>query len=370
MRRTSLACLFSLAISASTLFAQNFESPFPLFDGTIRVPVGNHGSTTVEIVNQTQLKTIDGYGPRSEENTLDLTNGILQLTTVDFIPRETKQTTRLLPADQGGAYLPYRKQLQAMIGDLTWVTQNLHFLGEVEQKQRQPQMAAVLQYLNTFLAQADAKAPDSINVNPLPRDLRRGIPHSISVEYLARDDRDLLLEVFDGQWSYLEGTRVRVPAGHKTVDVLLTIPANAPMNQPGFITAKLVPVDGEWSDYVAEVKQSVTFKKTQMITSASASYINFNSPRVGFYINYYCAQGCDVRVDIFDAQGQWLATQTVPANAPYTANAEQFSSLYVEAPVALLPAGQSYTYYAKILPQGGTWDQYFDEISGTFITSN
>ena len=362
--------LFALSLSNSSLFGATLEKPFPFFEGQVRVPVGNHGSASVEILDQRLLKSTDGYGPHTEEITLDWSSGSIELTRVDYTPNKTIKTSHFLPAEQGGAYLPYRKQLQAMVGDLTWIHQNLNYLNEATQELRKPEMAAVLEYLKELLAQSDARAPESVALNPLPRDLRRGIRHSISVEFLAHDDRDLLLEVFDAEWRYLEGTRVRLSAAHKTVDVALTIPANAPLDQPGFIVAKLVPVDGVWSEMLAEVKQPASFKKTRMITGSNASYIGFDSPRVAFYTNFYCAEGCAVRVDIFDAQGQWLMSQSVPANPPYASNSEQFTSLYVDAATSLFAADQVYTYYVKILPQAGNWDQYYDEVRGTFKIGN
>lgn len=369
MVRTKLAFLLSLLISSSSLMGTSRDA-FPLFEGKVRVPVGNHGSTSVEVLDQRLLKTTDGYGPHSEEIVLDLQSGRIDLTTVDYAPNEVRKTSSFLPADQGGAYLPYRKQLDAMIGDLTWINQNLYYLSEENQNIRKPEMAAVLGYLKELLAKSDAMAPESIALNLLPRDLRRSIRQSFSVEYLAREERDLLLEIFDARWGYLEGTRVRVKAGHQTVDVALTIPEQAPLDQPGFIAAKLVPVDGNWPDMLAETKQTASFKKTRMITSTSASYIGFSGPRVAFYNNFYCPDNCDVRVDIFNANGKWLTSEVVPANAPYAPNAEQFTSIYVNAPASLLPAGQVYSYYVKILPKGASWNQYYDEMRGTFTIAN
>ncbi len=371
MVRTQLILLLSLLISSSSLMGTVRDS-FPFFEGKVRVPVGNHGSTSVEVLDQRFLKTTDGYGPHNEEIVLDLETGRIELITLDYTPSESKKTSSFLPAEQGGAYLPYRKQLDAMVSDLTWINQNLYYLSEELQKSRKPEMASVLSYLKDRLASADANAPESVALNTLPRDLRRSvepdfiIEHVINVEYLAREKRDLLLEVYDSKWGYLKGTRVQVEAGHQTVGVKISIPENAPLDQAGIITARLVPVQGEAEAMLAEAKVTASFKKTRLITSTSASYIGFNSPRLAFYSNFYCPDNCDIRVDIFSAKGQWLTSAVVPANAPYAKNAEQFTSVYVDAPAAVLPAGQVYTYYVKILPQGANWDQFYDEMRGTF----
>jgi hypothetical protein len=367
MIRTQLACLFSLLLSTSSLVA----APFPFFEGKVHVPRGNHGSTSVEVLEQRFLKTTDGYGPHSEEIILDLHSGRIELTTVDYTPNETRKTTILEPAEQGGAYLPYRRQLTAMIGDVTWAQQNIAYLGEEAQKARKPEMTAVLEYLQDLRETSDDNAPDSVALTWLPRDLRRGVNYTISVEYFARADRELLVEAIAGQASWKNPTRVPVQKGYQIVDAVITIPADAHLDAMGSIGTALAAVGADLSDQkLAESHQPVAFKKTQMIVSSSASFIPYNNPRVSFYPTFYCPQNCEVRVDIFNAAGQWITSATAAAEAPYVPNAEQFTQVLVNAPASLLPPGQDYTYYVKILPKGGTWDQYYDQMRGSFRISN
>jgi hypothetical protein len=368
MIRTRLACLLSLLISTSSLVA----APFPFFEGKVHVPFSNHGSRSVEVLDQRFLKTTDNGNPHSEEIILDLQTGRIELTTVDYTPNETKKTTSYEPADQGGAYLPYRRQLTAMIGDVAGVQQNLAYLGEEVQKARKPEMAAVLEYLKDLRKTADDNAPDSVALTWIPRDLRRGVDYTITVEYYARSDRELLLEVFTAQWSLLQEKEMRVPVkeGYHSVDVVITIPQEAPLDASGFIGTKLVPVGAGASDKLADSYQPASFKKTRMIVSSSASFIPFGNPRVSVYTNFYCPKNCELRVDIFNAAGQWITSATTPAKDPYAPNIEQFTQVDVDAPASLLPRGQDYTYYVKILPQGGTWDQYYDEMRGSFSIGN
>jgi len=367
MIRTRLACLLSLLISTSSLAA----APFPYFEGKVHVPFSNHGSLSVEVLDQRFLKTTDSGSPHSEEIILDLQSGRIELTTVDYTPNETKKTTSYEPADQGGAYLPYRRQLTAMIGDVAGVQQNLAYLGEEVQKARNPEMAAVLTYLKDFRETSDDNAPDSVALTWLPRDLRRDVAYTIKVEYFARLDRELLLKVFTGKPSWNEPTRVPVQKGYQIVDVVITIPQDAPLDAAGSIGTALVPVGADSSHpKLAESYLPATFKKTLMIVSSSASFIPFNNPSVKVYPTFYCPENCEVRVDIFNAAGQWITSATTSAKEPYAPNVEQFVQVSVNAPASLLPRGQDYTYYVKILPQGGTWDQYYDQIRGSFTITN
>jgi hypothetical protein len=367
MIRTQLACLLSLLLSTSSLVA----APFPFFEGKVHVPFGNHGSISVEVLDQRFLKTTDSGNPHSEEIILDLQTGRIELNTVDYTPNETRKTTILEPADQGGAYLPYRRQLTAMIGDVTWAQQNLAYLGEELQKARKPEMTAVLEYLKDFRETSDDNAPDSVALNWLPRDLRRGVSYTISVEYLARANRELLVEFSAGQWASEKKEEALVPVGegYQTVDVVITIPETAPVNTAGLISTKLLPVGADASDKLAESYLPAVFKKALMIVSSSASFIPFNSS-VAVYTNFYCPENCEIRVDIFNAAGQWITSATAPAEKPFVTHAEQFTRVLVNAPASLLPAGQDYTYYVKILPQGGTWDQYYDQMGGSFRIGN
>jgi hypothetical protein len=233
-------------------------------------------------------------------------------------------------------------------------------------------MAAVLEYLKDLRKTADDNAPDSVALTWIPRDLRRGVDYTITVEYYARSDRELLLEVFTAQWSLLQEKEMRVPVkeGYHSVDVVITIPQEAPLDASGFIGTKLVPVGAGASDKLADSYQPASFKKTRMIVSSSASFIPFGNPRVSVYTNFYCPKNCELRVDIFNAAGQWITSATTPAKDPYAPNIEQFTQVDVDAPASLLPRGQDYTYYVKILPQGGTWDQYYDEMRGSFSIGN
>lgn len=373
MIRTQLASLLSLLISSSSLMA----APFPFFEGKVHVPFSNHGSLSVEVLDQRFLKTTDNGSPHSEEIILDLQTGRIELTTVDYTPNETKKTTSYEPADQGGAYLPYRRQLTAMIGDVAGVQQNLAYLGEEVQKARKPEMTAVLEYLEDFRKASDKSAPDSVALTWLPRDLRRDVAYTITVEYLARSNRKLLVEVFTGQQSWNKPISVPVQEGYQNVDVVITIPKEAPLDVAGSIGTALVSVDADTSaeqvatlDKLAESYQPATFKKTRMIVSSSASFIPFNNPRVKVYPTFYCPENCEVRVDIFNAAGQWITGASTPVEKSSNPFAEQFTPVSVDAPASLLPPGQDYTYYVKILPQGGTWDQYYDQMRGSFRIGN
>jgi hypothetical protein len=364
MKRTQLTCLLSLLISTSSLMA----APFPFFEGKVHVPFSNHGSLSVEVLDQRFLKTTDNGNPRSEEIILDLETGRIELTTVDYTPNETKKTTSLEPVDQGGAYLPYRRQLTALIGDVAGVQQNLAYLGEEVQNARKPEIAAVLDYLKDLRKTSDDGAPDSVALNWLPRDLRRGVPYTISVEYYARADRELTVEAFGGKTSSANSAKVQVPKGYQNVDVVIAIPQDAPLDAAGFIGAALIPVGGNAADKLAESYKATSFKKTLMIVSTSASFTSFNNPRVLVYTNFFCPENCEVRVDIFTAAGQWITSGSAPADKPYTPHAEQFTQVTV--PASQLPTGQNYTYFVKILPLGGTWDQYYDQMSGSFRIGN
>jgi hypothetical protein len=365
MKRTQLAFLLSLFISTPSLVA----APFPFFEGKVQVPFSNHGSLSVEVLDQRFLKTTDNGNPRSEEIILDLQTGRIELTTVDYTPNETQKTTSYESADQGGAYLPYRRQLTALIGDVAGVQQNLAYLGEEIQNARKPEIAAVLEYLRDYRETSDKSAPDSVALTWVPRDLRRGVPYSITVEYLARADSQLLAEFFKGQPTWSKPTSVAAKAGYQIANVVVTVPDDAPVDGAGSIGVALASA-GASDPKLAEYYQPASFKKTRMIVSTSASFIAFNKPRVLFYSNFFCPQNCEVRVDIFNAAGQWITSASVPAEAPYALNSEQFTQVAVNAPASLLPAGQDYTYFVKILPLGGTWDQYYDQMRGSFRIGN
>lgn len=367
MKRTQLACLLSLLISTSSLVA----APFPYFAGKVHVPFSNHGSLSVEVLDQRYLKTTDNGNPHSEEIILDLETGRIELTTVDYTPNETKKTTSYEPVDQGGAYLPYRRQLTALIGDVAGVQQNLAYLGEDIQNTRKPEIAAVLEYLKEYRKASDQSAPDSIALSWVPRDLRLGMEYTVSVEYFARTDRQLLAKAFNGEADWKKAANVPVKEGYGNVNIVVTIPQNASLDAAaGSIGVALAPVGDEAMDRLVESIQPATFKKPLMIVSTSASFIPFNTPRVKFFSNFFCPQNCEVRVDIFNSAGQWLTSASAPATDPYSANAEQFTELTVNAPASLLPRGQDYTYFVKILPLGGTWDQYYDQMRGSFKISN
>lgn len=365
MIRTQLACLLSLLISSSSLVA----APFPFFQGKVQVPFSNHGSLSVEVLDQRFLKTTDNGNPHSEEIILDLETGRIELTTVDYTPNETKKTTSFESIDQGGAYLPYRRQLTAMIGDVAGVQQNLAYRGEEVKKARDPEMTAVQEYLKAMRQAADDNAPDSVAVSWIPRDLRRGVSYAITVEYLARADRQLLAKAFGGQPSWNDATVVPVSKGYQTQDIVITIPDDVPLDAAGSIGAALLPVGANASDdKLAESYQTTGFKKTLLIVSTSASFLPFNNPRVAFYTNFFCPQNCEVRVDIFNSAGQWITSASAAAEAPTVSDAEQFTKIVV--PASQLPAGQEYAYFVKILPQGGTWDQYYDQMRGSFTIRN
>jgi hypothetical protein len=366
MKRTQLACLLSLLISTSSLVA----APFPFFAGKVHVPFSNHGSLSVEVLDQRYLKTTDNGNPHSEEIVLDLQTGRIELTTVDYTPNETKKTTSYEPADQGGAYLPYRRQLTALIGDVAGVEQNLAYLGEDIQNVRKPEIAAVLEYLKEYRKTSDNSAPDSIALSWVPRDLRLGVDYTVSVEYFARTNAQLLATAFSGVADWKKATSVPVKEGYGTVDVVVTIPQNAPLDALGSIGVALAPLGAEVTDRLVESIQPASFKKPLMIVSTSASFIPFNTPRVKVYSNFFCPQNCEVRVDIFNAAGQWITSASARADEPYSKDAEQFKEVTVEAPAALLPRGQDYTYFVKILPFGGSWDQYYDQMRGSFKIAN
>lgn len=367
MKRTQLAFLLSLLISTPSLVA----APFPFFEGKVQVPFSNHGSLSVEVLDQRFLKTTDNGNPRSEEIILDLETGRIELTTVDYTPHETKKTTSYETADQGGAYLPYRRQLTALIGDVAGVQQHLAYLGEEIQNARKPEIAAVLEYLKKYRETSDDNAPDSVALTWVPRDLRRGVNATITVEYLARTDSQLFAEVFSSQPAWNKPTSVSAKKGYQSANVVVTVPHDAPLDVAGSIGVALASAGAGPSDSkLAEFYQPASFKKTHMIVSTSASFIPFNKPRVLFYNNFFCPQNCEVRVDIFNAAGQWMTSASVPADAPYAPNMEQFTQVAVNAPASVLPAGQDYTYFVKILPLGGTWDQYYDQMRGSFRIGN
>lgn len=366
MKCTQLACLLSLLISTSSLVA----SPFPFFEGKVQVPFSNHGSLSVEVLDQRFLKTTDNGNPHSEEIILDLETGRIELTTVDYTPNETKKTTSYEPADQGGAYLPYRRQLTALISDVAGVQQRLGYLGEEVQKAREPELAAVLKYIKEYRETSDKSAPDSVALTWVPRDLRQGVKYTVSVEYFARTDRQLFAEVFNGQAAWDEPTSIPVKEGYQKVDVVVAIPENAPLDAAGSIGVALAPVGAKVTDRLVDSVQPALFKKTLMIVSTSASFIPFNNPRVKVYSNFFCPRNCEVRVDIFNAAGQWITSASAPATDPYSPDAEQFTELTVNAPASMLPVGQDFTYFVKILPLGGSWDQYYDQMRGSFKIGN
>ncbi|HET9236558.1 MAG TPA: hypothetical protein VFO10_04880 [Oligoflexus sp.] len=365
MKRTQLACLLSLLISTSSLVA----APFPFFEGKVQVPFSNHGSLSVEVLDQRFLKTTDNGNPHSEEIVLDLQTGRIETTTVDYTPNETKVTTSYEPADQGGAYLPYRRQLTALIGDVAGVQQRLGYLGKEVKQARNPEMIAVQQYLEDIRKASDDSAPDSVALTWIPRDLRRDVTYSITVEYLARENRQLLAEAFGGQPSWNKSTSVPVSKGYQTKDIIIKIPADAPLDIAGSIGAALVPAGAKASDdKLAESYLPASFKKTLMIVSTSASFLPFNSPRLAVYTNFFCPKDCEVRVDIFNSAGQWITSASTPAETSSNPFVEQFKQ--VNIPASMLPVGQDFTYFVKILPLGGSWDQYYDQMRGSFKIGN
>jgi hypothetical protein len=235
-----------------------FEFPLPYFSQTIKVPVGNHGAASVAFLDQNHLTTINGYGPYEQQMILNLATGVISYTNNN--PPLAGDFQDFAPPAAGGDYLAYREHLQDMLGDVAWIADNLHFIAAEERPVIAELIAGTRAFLTNALEATDRQAPESIRIRWAPQELQVGADsYRISLELVARESRDVLVEHFDQDWNYLGGRRLTIEAGYQLKTVGFAVSEQAPVGQSGYIAVKLLPRDGDWTERLAEDAATVRY---------------------------------------------------------------------------------------------------------------
>ncbi len=351
----------------SSILAAASQNPFPLFEGKVWVPVGNHGSTTAEITGPSELTTTDGYGPHKEVIRFDWMTGQIARTDFDANPNPTVKDKTFANPAEGGAFLPYRRQLEEISTHIVWIQQHLYYLNKDEEQKRAPEMQAVLSYLKAELDLLDTNAPDAIDVSNVPMNFRKGASHTVAIETLTKLRRELLVRLLDASGQELKSWRSEVRPGHQTTDFSVSVPETVTVDSAGILVASLVPIGANADQSSATHSTAIKFTRTEQILNANAYWVGYNEkPSIALYASYYCPNACELRAEIYGDNGQVLASTQLKAEKPVVNDGIQYSSFEVDASSPEFQNGKQYSFSIKLLPEGASSEQFFTEITGQF----
>ncbi|KAJ3410276.1 hypothetical protein HDV05_003982 [Chytridiales sp. JEL 0842] len=175
-------------------------------------------------------------------------------------------------------------------------------------------------------------------------------------QVVTNQERDLIAEFRDDQGKAVNFARLTVPKGN-------TFQSNLGLIAPN--------VAGPTTLVYALVKTGDTFSSAALDGSKldmvvpKLDRVNFvycedgkAGQQVRCYVSYRQSSPKDIRVDFFNADGSWLSGQQDPTPAEkVTTGLDVFVNLPADTKVG------SYKVIAKILPVGGAWNSFLDQVA-------
>ncbi len=287
-----------------------------------------------------------GYG--DETNTyLDLETGEIFYTSTVY---GGTPHSRILPPTQGGDAAAYLESLRSIKGGIEFVATTGHGTGN---EPAMPQLNEAIAYLNAILLQLDPPAADLLNANQGELDVGQGESGLLSVAYRSAQERDLLAALFVNSVLQSE-QRIALPAGEGTVAVPYLLPASTPLTASAYVSLKLVPRGEPASRVTAEISTPIKVLAAYRISDLVLTYGRL-LPGEAFQVEtwFTAPMPCDIRVDLFDATGTWMAGKQISRNTEMGG----YDSITLDAPATVV-SGKSYQISVKLLPSGADWSAY------------
>ncbi|MEO1449334.1 MAG: family 16 glycosylhydrolase, partial [Bacteroidota bacterium] len=215
-----------------------------------------------------------------------------------------------------------------------------------------------------------AGGPPDVDCNSLPSSVITGTSLSVSVDYTADQNRDIVIELWNTSTnSWLAQGSTTVGAGTGTANVNISLgTAPAPGSNYQF-KASIRPVGGNWTTNLdACNKSGITLSSgnPEVFCNTLPSSVA-TSTSISASINYTADQNRDVVIELWNTStNSWLGqgTTTVSAGGG-TANVTINLN---SAP----PTGSNYQFKASIRPVGANWTQNLDacNISNVTLTNS
>ncbi len=340
--------------------------PFPLHGYPdpflLRYGIPNHPSTLeARIGKRTDLGRVgiqtreeDGYGLTREVIGLDLESGVM---THELKREHGPVLARTLsPGDSPRDRLGYFEGLSILRGQIQRLFEGLIW-HEAFYNPNHPELEEVLTYLDRVTSALGADMADAVALDLSAigdPEWKTGTTYRVRLLSFAREPRELLLDWLDRR-QYYAGHRVSANQGWSARDLYVPVPA--PLQDPDsfYLTAKIVPAGAPWTATLDEELRPVPILKDRVTDLALTSQALVPGRDFYLYTSYHARDTRDLRVDLLDATGRWIAGKifTVKPGA-----GGQETSLPVPAS---LPPGQRFTLYVKILPRGAPWSQFYDQ---------
>jgi hypothetical protein len=247
-------------------------------------------------------------------------------------------------------------------------------------------LAVAISCTSTVFAQDNQGTVDRIDAfyihNSETTIMKPGYNYRIDLQYTLSEIRDIRVDLVtkDGEWIVGKQFTANDLGGRKAYDMIdgdcyLDIPNDIQRKKEYDLYVKILPVGANWDAYIAQRRLEVRVPQynndnfeTSVLNATDGRAKNLDDVRIphisvkagvweSFYIPYNITTARDIRLSLIDDSNNFKSLSSCQVTKKPGDNTS--CSVLIPSDIEI---GKEYKIYVKMIPAGGQWYTFFDQI--------